>query len=258
LPHESTPRRAGVFGCPVDVLSLKSAIERADALIRAEQPARLGAINAAKLMSMEKDPVLAHAVSDCEMILADGVGVVWAALLLAGIRMRRVPGIDVMEGLVALAARQGYGVYFLGARQEVLSEMIRRLQARFPGLQVAGSHHGYFKREDEPALVASIRESGARILFVGMGTPAKELWIDRNFRATGVHLSMGVGGSFDVFAGHVKRAPGWLQRLGLEWFYRFLQEPRRMWRRYFVVSLRFLVRVVAHALRRPFLRDGAA
>jgi len=257
LPSDSMPRRIRVFGCPVDVLTLDRAVTRADSLIRAAAPARLGAVNAAKFMNMEKDPALARAVESCEVVLADGVGVVWAALLLAGARVRRVPGIDVMERLVELAADRGYPVYFLGARQEVLEEMTRRLTARFPALRVAGGHHGYFTREEEPALVASIRASGAQLLFVGMGTPAKEMWIDRNYQAAGVTLSMGVGGSFDVFAGHVKRAPDWMQRIGLEWFYRFLQEPRRMWRRYFLVSFRFLLKVLGAALRRPFAREGA-
>lgn len=250
------PRRAEVFGCPVDAVTMSSAVERVGAMIAARVPARLGAVNAAKLVLMEQDPRLHTAVSSCELILPDGIGVVWAAWLLDGIRLRRVTGIDLMERLIEAAAARGHRVYFLGAKPEILDRMIAAFRERLPGLVVAGSHHGYFKPEDEPALVAAIRDARPDLLFVGMGTPAKEFWIDRHFRAAGVPVSMGVGGSFDVFAGHVKRAPRWAQRMGLEWFVRFVQEPRRLWRRYFVVSLGFLVKVLGQAFRRRVLRGA--
>jgi len=256
LPAQSPFKRTRVFGFPVDAVSMQGAVGIADAAIRTRARCRLGSVNAAKLVSMQKDPGLARAVSESEIVLPDGVGVVWAARLLEGVHMRRVTGIDLMERLVALAAERGYAIFFLGARDAVLRDMLERLGRRYPGFRVAGARNGYFGTEEEADIVAGVRESGADILFVGMGTPAKELWIDRHHEAMGVPVCMGVGGSFDVFGGHVQRAPRWMQRLGLEWFHRFLQEPRRMWRRYFIVSTGFFLRVLGEALRRAFRPRG--
>ena len=254
-PAPSWPRPL-LFGCPVDAVTMSEAVAWADARIASGRPGRIGAVNAAKLVKLERDPVLAAAVTPCELILADGMSVAWAAPLLSGVRLRRVAGIDLMEALVARAAEAGYRIYFLGAKPEILERMLANLAARFPRLIVAGSHHGYFTREDEPALVEAIAATRPDILFVAMGTPAKELWIDRNWRATGAKVSMGVGGSFDVFAGYVQRAPRWMQSLGLEWFYRLLQEPRRLWRRYLSTSLIFIGEVLVQAAKRPFRRGS--
>ena len=157
--------------------------------------------------------------------------------------------------LVARAAERGYRVYFLGAKQEVLDRMLDVFLTRFPNLAVAGAHHGYFRRGDEEALAEAIRATSPDLLFVGMGTPAKEYWIDRNYEAAGAAVSMGVGGSFDVHSGLVRRAPVWMQRLGLEWLYRLLQEPRRLWRRYLTTSSIFLGEVFLRLLKRPFVRS---
>ena len=184
---------------------------------------------------------------------ATTMSVVWALHLLTGTRIQRVAGIDFMEALVARAAAEGRRVYFLGAKPEVLGKAVDVLEQRHPTLQVAGSHHGYFSREEEPDLVNEIRRSRPDIVFVGMGTPAKELWIDRHFQELDA-VCMGVGGSFDVVAGVVKRAPRWVQRAGLEWLYRLLQEPRRLWRRYLITTTIFIGRVAKEWFRRRILR----
>jgi N-acetylglucosaminyldiphosphoundecaprenol N-acetyl-beta-D-mannosaminyltransferase len=247
-------KRPVILSCPVDAVRLEDAVTWVDARIQERRPVRVGAVNAAKLVKMDKDPALAKAVSSCELVIPDGMGVVWASSVLSRVRLRRVAGIDLMEALVASAAERGHRIYFLGARPEVLEAMLNRFRERFPQLQVAGSHHGYFHAEEEPALVGEIRESGADLLFVAMSTPAKEFWIDRNYQATGVPVSMGVGGSFDVFAGLVQRAPRWMQDSGLEWLYRVLQEPGRLWRRYLSTNAVFIGSVLARACKRPFER----
>lgn len=249
-------KRPELFGCPVDAVTLAQAVEWVDDRIAERRPVRVGVVNAAKLVKIERDPDLARAVTTCEMILADGMSVTWASWLLTGVRLERVAGIDLMEALVARAAERGHRLYFLGAKQEVLDQMIEVFLTRFPHLVIAGSHHGYFKRDEERGLAEAIRATAPDILFVGMGTPAKEYWIDRNYVAAGAAVSMGVGGSFDVHSGLVRRAPGWLQRLGLEWFYRLMQEPRRLWRRYLTTSTIFLGEVFVRTLRRPFARSG--
>lgn len=231
---------------------MDGALKRADEAIATRAPMRFGAINAAKLVSMDQDRELGRAVRECEVILADGMGVVIAVGVLHGKRIQRLTGIDLMEQLVKRSAEKGYSIYFLGAKPEILDKMLERFRDEYPGLKVAGQHHGYFSKEDESEIVQQIRDSKADILFVAMGTPAKEMWIDRNHESLGVPICMGVGGSFDVFSGYVKRAPRWLQRIGLEWFFRFVQEPRRLFHRYFVVSLGFIFRVLGEALRKPF------
>lgn len=249
-------KRPELFGCPLDAVTLSDAVAWVDARVADGTPSRVGAVNAAKLVKIERDPELARAVTACELIVADGMSVVWAARLLAGVRLRRLAGIDLMERLVLRAAERGYRVYFLGARQEVLDRMLEVLRERHPSLEVAGSHHGYFGPEDEPALVEEIRASRADLLFVAMGTPAKEYWVDRNYRAAGAAVSMGVGGSFDVISGLVRRAPAWMQGVGMEWLYRLMQEPGRLWRRYLTTSAIFLGEVLIRALKRPFVRNG--
>jgi N-acetylglucosaminyldiphosphoundecaprenol N-acetyl-beta-D-mannosaminyltransferase len=193
---------------------------------------------------MDRDPALAHAVRSSEVILADGIGAVFATFVLTGVPIKRVTGIDLMEKLVHLAAQKDYGIYLLGAKQEVLDSLKEVLITQYPGLRIVGSRNGYFSSKDDAAIAEEIRESNANLLFVAMGTPAKERWIDKHFDTLGPVVSMGVGGSFDVISGAVKRAPVWMQSLGLEWFFRFMQEPRRLWRRYFITSFQFLFKVI--------------
>ncbi len=252
----SAKPRPILLGCPVDPMRLADAVEWVSRRIASGAPGRVGVVNAAKLVKMESDRELFRAVSTCELIIADGMSVVWALPLVAGVRTSRVAGIDLMEALVEHAAEKGHRVYFLGARSEILERMLTVLEERYPTLRIAGSHHGYFTAEEEPALVASIRETRPDLLFVAMGTPMKEFWIDRNWEATGAGVSMGVGGSFDVLAGLVRRAPRWMQQVGLEWFYRMAQEPGRLWKRYVSTGWVFVWRVIKSSLRRPGNPDG--
>lgn len=245
-----------IFGCPVDAVTEAQAVDWVHRSIAARTPVRVGAVNAAKLVKMERDPELARVVGSCELILADGMSVAWAARLMEGTRLGRVAGIDLMEALIASAAEHGHRIFFLGAKPEILERMLAVLTERYPRLQVAGSHHGYFSAQEEPRVVELIQKANADILFVGMGTPAKELWIDRHFQTAGVPVSMGVGGSFDVAAGLVKRAPRWMQRFGLEWFFRLAQEPRRLWRRYFHTTSIFIWEVLVRSIRRRFSGQG--
>jgi N-acetylglucosaminyldiphosphoundecaprenol N-acetyl-beta-D-mannosaminyltransferase len=144
-----------------------------------------------------------------------------------------------MGRLIALCEQEGWPVYFLGAKDDVLADFAAETLRRHPRLIVAGKRNGYFRLEDEAAVSEAIRGSGAKLLLVGVSSPMKERFLARNLARLGPLLAMGVGGSFDVWAGKTTRAPVWMQRAGLEWFHRFAQEPRRMWRRYLVGNLRF-------------------
>jgi N-acetylglucosaminyldiphosphoundecaprenol N-acetyl-beta-D-mannosaminyltransferase len=195
-------------------------------------------LNVAKLVYMQKNSRLRDAVLACDIINIDGMGLVWAGRLLGFDVPERVTGIDLFFKLLDLASERGDSVFLLGARQQVVEQAVKNIREDFPELKVAGYHHGYFW-EYELDVVNLIRSSGAKFLFVGISSPAKEEFINRWREKLGVRFAMGVGGTFDIVAGITKRAPMWMQRNGLEWFHRLVQDPKRMWKRYLITNIKF-------------------
>lgn len=254
-------RRARFFGTEVDLLSRKQTVERILAAIEEGRPIQHCVINVAKLVTMQKDASLRHDVDSSDIVNADGMGVVWGARLL-GVRIpERVAGIDLFQDLLQACAERGFKPYLLGARQDVLEAAVRAIEVRFPGIQIAGFRNGYFTRADEPRIVAEIKESHADMLFVAISSPVKERFIAEHRENLGVPFMMGVGGSIDVIAGHIERAPEWMQRYGLEWLFRVIQEPRRMWKRYLVTNTVFaglLAREIAVRTVRRLLPHGSS
>ena len=187
---------------------------------------------------------MSRAISACQLISADGQGIVWAGRLLSVPIPERVAGVDLFFRLIRWATDKGYRVYLLGGTESVLRETMQRLLVTHPTLHIAGFRNGYFSREEEDGIVRGIQAAKPDILFVGMSSPKKEQFLERYLKHLEVPFSMGVGGTFDIIAGKVKRAPRWMQRSGLEWFHRFLSEPGRMWRRYLWANVVFLGMVV--------------
>jgi len=224
---------------PIHPVDMQGALARVDEFISARTPHYNIAINAAKIVEFQDDEALRDAIGEAHLLTADGQAVVWASHLLGQPVPARVAGTDLMQALLAHAARRGYSVYLLGAKDEVVRACVTKAQKEHPSLRIAGHRNGYFRRDEEGDVVAAIRTANPDILFLGFGTPAKEYFMHRHYRALGVPFVMGVGGSFDVYAGLVARAPRWMQRAGLEWAFRLAQEPRRMWRRYLVGNIRF-------------------
>ncbi len=218
----------------------------------------VGMVNAAKVVVMRRDARLRQAVADSAMVLADGQSVVWASRMLGLPLPERVAGIDLFTGLLAEASRRGYRVYFLGARRDVLDLMLAEVRRRYPGLAVAGARDGYFRAGDESAVAAGIRRSGADLLFLGMSSPKKEMFVRKWGKSTGANVVHGVGGSFDVLAGRTRRAPAWCQDLGLEWLYRAWQEPARLGRRYLSTNMTFIALVARERMRQSRLQKTAA
>jgi N-acetylglucosaminyldiphosphoundecaprenol N-acetyl-beta-D-mannosaminyltransferase len=248
-----------VLGCPLDALTLAQVVDAVDSAIDAGAPCRHIAMNAAKLVRLQHDPVLAEAVAGSELVTADGQSVVWAARVLGQRVPERVAGIDLMMALLARAEQAGYGVYVLGARPEVLERALQRMRELHPRLRIVGAQHGYFAPETEWEVVERIHTSASQLLFVALETPAKELFLARNHERLGVPFVMGVGGSIDILAGVRKRAPRVLQRLGLEWLYRLSQDPRRLARRYVVGNTVFAWLVLRALIRRgPGRMEAAA
>lgn len=242
-------RRIELLGCPMDVASMDVTVNQIDAAVAAERFTQHVVVNVAKLVNMRKDPELNASVRECDIINIDGMGVVLGARLLGHDVPERVAGVDLFHELLAMSVRRGYSVFLLGAKDEVVAETARRVQTLYPGLKLAGYHHGYFW-DDEQTTVERIRQSGAQLLFVAITSPKKENFINRWRDQLGVTFVMGVGGTFDVVAGKVTRAPVWMQNYGLEWLYRVLQEPRRMWKRYLVTNCHFAWLLLQAKLKR--------
>jgi N-acetylglucosaminyldiphosphoundecaprenol N-acetyl-beta-D-mannosaminyltransferase len=248
-----------LFGLYIDPLRMDDAVERCRAALETRKPIMLGVLNAAKVVNLHRDRVLRDSLLACDLLLADGQSVVWASRLLRHPLPERVAGIDIFEQLLVLAHREGRSVYLLGAKPSVLEVLLWRIEQRWPGLRIAGSHDGYFSDAEATGIAAEIRASGADMLFLGMGSPKKEIFLASYGATLGVPVLHGVGGSFDVLSGLMRRAPLRWQRMGMEWGYRLLQEPRRMWRRYLVTNTKFLLLILREAIApSPALLRGDA
>jgi N-acetylglucosaminyldiphosphoundecaprenol N-acetyl-beta-D-mannosaminyltransferase len=234
------PNVVTISRVPLHAVDMQAALDCVDRFIAERTPHYNVAINAAKVVSYQSDESLQTCIRGAHLVTADGQAVVWAARLLGQRLPGRVAGADLMEELLGHAARKGYSVYFFGARVEVVTEVVARARRLYPSLRVAGCRNGYFDSTEELEIVSAIRCAAPDILFLGFGSPAKEYFMNRHYRGLNVPFVMGVGGTFDVLAGRVKRAPRWMQRAGLEWFFRLAQEPRRMWKRYLVGNCRFI------------------
>lgn len=233
-----------LFGVSVDSMTLDEAVSAARALVEDGRPHQHVVLNAAKVVAMQDDPALADVIRSCSMINADGISIVLASRVLGRPLPERVAGIDLFQALLAAAEADGKGVYLLGARQQVLDDLVVELRRRHPALRIVGVHDGYWS--DDAEVIDAVRAAAPDYLFLAIPSPRKEFWLNEHLDALGVPFVMGVGGSFDVLAGLVSRAPRWAQKLGMEWAWRLGQEPRRMWKRYLVGNSRF-VALVARA-----------
>jgi len=202
-------------------------------------------VNAGKIVAMQNDLTLRQSVNGSDLINADGQAVVWASKILNKPLKERVAGIDIMENLIHLAAQKKYKIFFLGAKEEVVREVVKKYSKLHNKDIIAGYRNGYFNENEQRKIAQEISDSDANILFVAISSPTKENFLYQNREVLkNINFIMGVGGSFDVVAGIVKRAPLWMQKYGLEWFYRFLQEPKRMWKRYLIGNSKFIFLVL--------------
>jgi N-acetylglucosaminyldiphosphoundecaprenol N-acetyl-beta-D-mannosaminyltransferase len=229
-----------LFGIPVAAKTMEQSLDLVDEVIKSRGSLQIGVINAAKVVNMDKDPELREAVLSSDIILADGAAVVWASKLLRTPLPERVAGIDLMFGMFKRGSERGYRVYCLGATEEISRTVEENLARDYPGLILAGRHHGYFSEDEAQDIADQIKRSKADILLVAMTSPKKERFLAKWMAHMEVPVCHGVGGSFDVYAGKVERAPESWQRLGLEWLYRVKQEPGRLWKRYLFTNLSFI------------------
>jgi N-acetylglucosaminyldiphosphoundecaprenol N-acetyl-beta-D-mannosaminyltransferase len=221
-------------------VTLDQTIERIVDQIRAGARGYLCTVNVAILMMMRQDPRLQRFVDNAALVVADGQPLIWGSRLLGRHLPERVAGVELVEKLCERAAVEGFGVYLLGSRQEIVEKLAARFQAQFPGLRLSGIADGYFGDDEAPARAEAVARSGAKILIVAMGVPRQEHFLEEHWDRLGVPFAIGVGGSFDVLAGLRARAPVLVQKIGLEWLFRLAQEPGRLWKRYLVTNSQFL------------------
>ena len=246
-----TSRRIELLYAKIDNLSMQETLFLVDAKIKAKESLHHSVVNAGKIVAMQSDVQLRESVNSADLINADGQAVIWASKLLGKPLKERVAGIDLMQNLVELAHKKNYKIYCLGAKEEVVSKVVSHYKEKYSPKIIAGYRNGYFTKEEEPKVAKEIAESGANILFVAINTPKKENFLYENRETLKVvNFIMGVGGSFDVVSGLVKRAPLWMQRSGLEWFYRLIQEPKRMWKRYLIGNSKFIFLILKEKFKK--------
>jgi N-acetylglucosaminyldiphosphoundecaprenol N-acetyl-beta-D-mannosaminyltransferase len=241
--------RITLMGCSIDNLSMEETLQTIEGFIHTGKPHQHVVVNVDKLVKASRDPELRQIINDCALINVDGMPVVWASRLLGKPLKERVAGVDLFEALMRRAGDRGWRVFLLGAQEEVVSKVAATYQHKYPRLVLAGYRNGYWKGElEEAQVVEQIRDARPDLLFVAISSPKKEQFLGRWQAEMKIPFAMGVGGTFDVAIGHVRRAPVWMQKSGLEWFFRFLQEPRRMFRRYFIEDMAFVRLFIKEAM----------
>ena len=228
-----------LFGTPVAAATLPEVLHLVHETVLWQENLRIGVVNAAKIVNLTRDHVFREQLLSSDIIVADGMSVVVASRLLGRRIPERITGIDLMYGILALGNRHRYRLYCLGATDEVLEAVTAKIATEYPGINIVGRRNGYFSATADAAVAAEIAACRPDVLFVAMPSPRKEAFLATWGKHMRVPVCHGVGGSFDVMAGKVRRAPKLWQRLGLEWLYRLLQEPGRLWRRYLVTNTLF-------------------
>lgn len=230
--------RINLFDCPIDALSMDQTLGKIASEIENKGHIHHAFVNAATIVNLQSDSSLKNGIVHCDLISADGFGVILAAKMLGKPLPERVSGPDLMEKIVRLAHERDYKIYFLGAEQSVVEKVVRKYSEIYSPKIIAGFRNGYFTEDDEPIIAKQIADTNPNILFVAITSPKKENFLYKNREILSqINFITGVGGCFDIVAGKTKRAPFWMQKVGLEWFYRLIQEPRRLFMRYLTTNL---------------------
>lgn len=224
------PKRIEILGMPIDCVSMEQALNVVDIMISGNKPEMVIALNPEKVIKAQHDPYLKTILQNAGLLIPDGIGIVVAARILGLARMERVPGSELMPAICERAVRKGYKIFLFGASPKVNGRTVEVLQKCYPGIQIVGYQDGYLKDEEMPQLIDRINISKAQILFVALGSPKQELWMEKYLPFLNIKVCQGVGGTFDVIAGYMKRAPVVFRKTHLEWFYRLVTQPSRLLR----------------------------
>ena len=239
-----------VLGIRVDSLSFYDTLVEAERLIIRGVPSYIVSLSALTVLRARTDPEFASIIRKSAIVSCDGTGVKFAVQLLYGKNIRRVSGVDLLPHLCGLCAERGFGVYFLGSKKESVSGAVKMMKTRFPELKVKGFCDGFYDEKNVKYVVSGIKKAAPQVLFIGLGQPAQEKWINSHKAELGVPLLLGVGGSFDVLSGHLRRAPYLFQKTGLEWAYRLFMEPWRIKRVLRLFNFIWLVLREKYSIRR--------
>ncbi|MFZ5648389.1 MAG: WecB/TagA/CpsF family glycosyltransferase [Bacillota bacterium] len=242
-----------LLGALIDPLKTDQFVERVSRNIEGKDTCFIITLNPELLYRAQSEKALLEMINRADLVTADGVGIIWACRTAGKPLPERVTGIDLMMRLLEKAAEKGWQVFFLGSALGVAEAAAQRAVKLFPGLRVAGTHHGYFSEEDNHEVVSIIKSASPDLLFVALGSPRQEKWIEQNLPLLGSAVAVGVGGSLDVLSGNVQRVPEWLRRLNLEWLGRLLKEPRR-WRRMLVLPRFMFLTLVKYKIGKTFVR----
>jgi N-acetylglucosaminyldiphosphoundecaprenol N-acetyl-beta-D-mannosaminyltransferase len=238
-----------ILGMRINNLTMDETLERLAEWTDGDTPKQLCFLNADCMNIAFRNAQYRETINGAALTVADGIGLKLAGKILRRDIRQNVNGTDMFPRLCAMLDARGGSVFLLGAKPEVADAVADWIRERHPAVRIAGTRNGYFTREEEPEVIRQVAESGAQLLLVAFGAPRQDLWIAENLPRLGVRAAMGVGGLFDFYSGRIRRAPLWMREIGMEWVYRFIQEPRRMWRRYLVGNAVFLWRVLAQRLR---------
>lgn len=236
--------RITILNTSIDVLNVQETITLVEQYIKQKEPLHLIGVNADKINEINKNERLKQIVNSCGIINADGASVVLASRFLKKPLPERVAGIDLMQNLIELSEKKGYSVYLLGAKQEVVEKTAEVLKKQYPRLHIVGIHDGYFSEDEWPLISDELKQANPDFVFVGITSPMKEYLVEYLQDQGNNAIFMGVGGSFDVISGKIPRAPVWMQNANLEWLFRVIQEPKRLFKRYFVGNFVFVRDVI--------------
>lgn len=232
-------KQINAFGLKIHPLKLQEFVDIICHGIETDKKIVQSGINVASIVELDKTAELIEAYNNCDLINVDGMSLVWALRFFGHTIPERVACPDLAQALLELAEKNNYTLFLFGAIEEHLHSAIGNIKSNYPHLQIVGHRNGYFTPEEEQNIVDLINQSGSDILFLGLPTPKKELFVEKYKAQLNVKYILGVGGFFDILAGSIRRAPVWMQNIGLEWLYRFIQEPQRLLNRYFIGSIRF-------------------
>jgi N-acetylglucosaminyldiphosphoundecaprenol N-acetyl-beta-D-mannosaminyltransferase len=244
--------QVGILGAYVDSVTLDEAVQRAHEFIESGQPHQITTVNVDFIRVAQENLEFRAVINKSDLAIADGMPLVWASRWLSDRLPERVTGVELVDRCCELSSREGYKVFLLGGEDGVADAAAEVLKGRYEGLQIVGTYsppYGPFSEEEDRKMVDMIREAQPDILFVAFGAPKQDLWIAQHRDMINVPLAVGVGGVFNFLTGRVKRAPGWMQKGGFEWLYRVMQEPRRLWKRYFVQDMPIFAKIGMEVIR---------
>lgn len=249
-----TDNRVPFLGLNFDDMDLPGVLARIEQYIADREPRTILTPNVALLVWSRTDAFLRNTYNSCDIVTVDGMAIYYALKILGTSLKQSLSASLMFYPLFELSQEKGYKIFMVGAQENVVTTAVANLSEQYPGADIVGYHHGYFDMENPPAeLISNIQETKPDLLMIGMATPHKERFIVSNLAVMNVPVSLGVGGMFDIAAGEARFAPIWIRKLALEWLYRLLQEPKRMWRRYLTTNSIFLCLFFKEFIKRRIL-----